>query len=158
MSLPTKLFVIAILSCAFGCVNDEPVDIETERQAILETDRAWASAAAAGNVQELVSFWADDAINFFPDQPVAEGKEAIRNLVRNNRSRPGFALVWEPQEAFVADSGDLGYSYGTFNLSFESPDAQQIAKQGHYVCIWRKQDDGSWKCAVESTIFGPSPK
>jgi ketosteroid isomerase-like protein len=106
----------------------------------------------------VTSFWADDATNYFPDAPVARGKEAIGQLVQRNRSRPGFSLSWEPQEAVVARSGELGYSSGTFALSVENPEGTSVTRRGHYVCIWKKQADGSWRCAVESTIFGPSPE
>ena len=146
---------LVLLSLVLGCTRSNPVDVDAERQAILEADRAWAAAAAAGDVQTLSGFWADDAVNFFPNQPVASGKKEIAELVKANRSLPGFSLSWSPTEAVVSGSGDLGYSYGTFDLAFETPAGETVSKTGHYVCIWKKQADGSWKCAVESTIFGP---
>ena len=155
MDVLAKSALLALLTLILGCSDLESTDIESERQAVLAADREWAEAARVGDVEKLVDFWSDDAINFFPNQPVATGKEAIGELVRRNRSRPGFSLSWEPQEAIVAASGDLGYSYGTFQLSFENSDNELVSMHGHYVCIWKKQADGSWKCGVESTIFGP---
>ena len=146
---------VVLLSLLAGCSGSGAVDVGAERQAILEADQAWAAAAAAGDVQKLSGFWADDAINFFPDRPVAVGKEGIAELVKKNRSVPGFALSWTPREAVVSESGDIGYSYGTFDLAFETPAGEKGTKTGNYVCIWKKQPDGSWKCAVESSIFGP---
>ena len=146
---------VVLASLVAGCHGSSAVDVGTERQAILEADRAWAAAAAAGDVQKLSAFWADDAINFFPDRPVAVGREGIADLVKKNRSVPGFSLSWTPREAVVSESGDIGYSYGTFDLAFETPAGEKVTKTGNYVCIWKKQHDGSWKCAVESTIFGP---
>ena len=154
-----NIFASALILFNLGCAAEsESVDLDAEREALLEADRAWAAAAAAGDVERLTSFWADDAINYFPGAPVARGKDAIGELVRRNRSQPGFSLSWEPQEAVVARSGDLGYTSGTFALSIENPEGSQVTRRGHYVCIWKKQADGSWKCAVESTIFGPSPE
>lgn len=151
------LFAATLVLFHLGCVSEgESVDIEAEREALLETDRAWAAAAAAGDIERLTSYWADDATNYFPGAPVARGKEAIGELVRRNRLQPGFSLSWEPQEAVVARSGELGYTSGTFALSIENPEGQPVTRQGHYVCIWKKREDGSWKCSVESTIFGPS--
>lgn len=151
------LFTVALLLFNLGCASEgESVDVEAEREALLETDRAWAAAAASGDIERLTSYWADDATNYFPGAPVARGKEAIGELVRRNRSQPGFSLSWEPQEAVVARSGELGYTSGTFTLSRENPEGQPVTRRGHYVCIWKKQEDGSWKCSVESTIFGPS--
>jgi ketosteroid isomerase-like protein len=151
------LVATALMIFNLGCTAEsESVDLDAEREALLEADRAWATAAAAGDVERLTSFWADDATNYFPGAPVARGKDAIGELVRRNRSLPGFSLSWEPQEAVVARSADLGYTSGTFALSIENPDGSLVIRRGHYVCVWKKQTDGSWKCAVESTIFGPS--
>ena len=158
MKSSLSVTALILLTLVLGCTRSNPVDVEAERQAILEADRAWAAAAASGDVQKLSSYWADDAVNFFPNQPVASGKEEIAELVRANRSLPGFSLSWTPTEAVVSESGDLGYSYGTFDLAFETPASETVSKAGHYVCIWKKQADGSWKCAVESTIFGPDLK
>lgn len=85
--------VAALFLFTCGCANEgESIDVEAEREALLETDRAWAAAAAAGEIERLTSFWADDATNLFPGAPVARGKEAIGELVRRNRSQPGFSL------------------------------------------------------------------
>ena len=157
MKSTLRLFAAALILSTLGCADEgESVDLEAEREGLFESDRAWAAAAAAGDIQRLTSYWADDATNYFPGAPVARGKEAIGQLVRRNRSQPGFSLSWEPQEAVVARSGELGYTSGTFALSFESPEGTPDTRRGHYVCIWKKRSDGSWKCAVESTIFGPS--
>jgi ketosteroid isomerase-like protein len=100
----------------------------------------------------LLRYWADDATNFFPGAPVAQGKQAIRALVELNRSQPGFALTWEPVHAAVAASGDLGYTWGTFQLTKLAADGEPATRSGHYVAIWRRHD-GHWKCEVESTVF-----
>jgi ketosteroid isomerase-like protein len=155
MHMITRSVCFLLSMSILGCSGSEQINVESERQAIFAADREWAAAARAGDVEKLASFWSDDAINFFPNQPAAIGKAAIGGLVRTNRSRAGFSLSWEPQEAVVAASGDIGYSYGTFQLSFENGDNEQVSRHGHYVCIWKKQVDGSWKCGVESTIFGP---
>ena len=129
---------------------------DMQRRLLLETDQAWAAAAKAGDIERIESYWADDATNFFPGAPVAKGKEALGELLRRNRNQPGFSLRWTPMYARVAQSGDLGYTHGSFRLSRADAKGQSMTKAGHYVFIWEKQDDsGKWKCVVESTIFGP---
>ena len=42
-------FVIVIVLSSLGCANEVPsVDVEAERTALLEANRAWVAAAAAG--------------------------------------------------------------------------------------------------------------
>lgn len=138
------------LNCGGGGVN-----VDAEKRKLLDTDNAWASAAKVGDVNRVMAFWSDDAINFFPGMSPAKGKEAIHQLVERNRSRAGFSLTWEPTEAKVAASGDLGYTYGTFTLTVSGSDGQPVSRGGSYMCVWEKTADGRWQCALESTVFGP---
>lgn len=145
---------LTLVSCTAGCAT--PRNSARQRRLLLETDRAWAAAASAGDINRIISYWADDATNFFPGAPVARGKEALGELLRRNRSQPGFSLRWTPMYATVAQSGDLGYTHGSFQLSRTNAKGQSVTKSGHYVCIWEKRADSrKWKCVVESTIFGP---
>jgi ketosteroid isomerase-like protein len=127
---------------------------EAENNALLNTDKEWAAAAKAGDVKKIVTFWSDDAVDYFPNRPAAIGKEAILKLVQKNRSIPGFTLSWEPKKAEVATSGDLGYTSGAFQVSMNDTEGKPVPRSGNYVCIWKKQKDGSWKCVVETSVFG----
>jgi ketosteroid isomerase-like protein len=50
----------------------------------------------------------------------------------------------------VARSGDLGYSQGTYDLTFNDPSGKPMTDRGKYLEVWKKQADGSWKCAVDT--------
>ena len=50
----------------------------------------------------------------------------------------------------AASSGDLGYLYGTYDMSFDGPKGQRISDRGKILEIWKKQPDGSWKCIVDT--------
>jgi ketosteroid isomerase-like protein len=149
-----RSFVGVIVVCTLGC--SERIDIEAERTALLETDKAWAAAATAGDIERVTTFWTDDAINYFPGAPPATGKAGIAELVKRNRSQPGFSLGWEPTQAVVSRSGDLGYTSGTGQLSVNDAEGNSVTRRYNYVCIWKKQVDGSWKCTVEISNIGPS--
>lgn len=61
-----------------------------------------------------------------------------------------FRLKWEPHFAEVAASGDLGYTYGVYQIS----DAAEKEKQfGNYVHIWKKRV-GKWKLAFHGEMPG----
>lgn len=151
--ITNSIFAILFLSI-LGCSPKQ--DADALQSELLQADKDWAAAAKAGDVSKIPTFWADDAINFFPEAPPAVGKKAILELVKRNRGQSGFALSWEPLQAVVAASGEMGYTYGSFRLSFNGPDDNVIAKTGNYVCIWKKEAGESWKCVIESTIFAPA--
>ena len=62
---------------------------------------------------------------------------------------PGFAIQWVATNAGVAESGDLGYTIGTFELTSEQ-DGVSMVTVGKFVTVWRKQADGSWKVEVDT--------
>ena len=109
------LFVLYSISLLMISCTTKP-DLESLESELLQTDRDWATAAKQGDVEKLTTYWADDAINFYPGVPPAFGKESILEIVKKNRSRSGFSLTWDPEKAVVASSGDMGYTYGTFPL------------------------------------------
>ncbi len=146
------LWIVPIIVLLNACNSNTTK--EAERNTLLNTDKEWAAAAKVGDVKKIVTFWSDDAVDYFPNNTAAVGKNAILELVKKNRSVPGFTLSWEPKNAEVAASADLGYTSGVFRVSMNDAEGNHITKSGNYVCIWKKQRGGSWKCIVETSVFG----
>ena len=147
---PIYRFVIVAMFLGFGCAPpaSEPaptVDLESERDGLLETDRAWSESI--DDTDAFLSFIADGA-HFMPfGAPLARG-EAIRTTWEGLASMPGFGLEWQATSAEVAASGDIGYTIGTFELMVDQ-DGTAMLTEGKYVTVWHKQADGSWKVQVD---------
>lgn len=144
----TTFIVLAVSGCA-PQVAEPPVEtsvnLEAEREALIATDKKWSESVS--DTDEFLSFMADDA-HFMPfGAPLARG-EAIRTTWEGLVSLPGFALEWEATGVDVAESGDLGYTIGAFELTTEQDGASMVTI-GKYVTVWSKQDDGSWKVQVD---------
>ncbi len=145
------LFMIAVL---IGCTN-QVVDQKAEAEKLMELSREWAKAALDADVEKTVSYWAIDAVVMTPDAPALEGSDAIRKMVEGSLNAPGFEITWEPKEAFVSISGDLGYVIAHNYFNVEDSSGNKITTYNKGVEIWKKQDDGSWKCVVD--IFNEDP-
>lgn len=124
--------------------------------ALLERDRAWARAAEAGNVDSILDYWTNDARVLLPDQPTLVGKPALRSMVSGSLAIPGFHITWKPDSAVVSVSGDLGYTYGTNQVTAPDPAGHLATTEGRYVTIWRAEPDGRWRCAVDIYNLGPA--
>jgi uncharacterized protein (TIGR02246 family) len=130
-------------------------DPAAEEAKLKETSRAWSRAAAAGDLDAIVNYWADDAVVIQPGQPVWRGKGAIRNFLEASMKTPGFRISWEPWEAVVSASGDMGYLLEDTTVTVNGPDGKPITSKFRAVTIWRKQPDGSWKNVVDTSNSGP---
>jgi len=156
MSYPIRAVIFCVVSMfASGTWGSAP---SSEEEALRAADAAWAEAAASGNVDEIVKYWAEDAINYFPGMPPLRGRADIEAFVRQNRSRDaGFSLTWRATEVRLAESGELGYTSGPFTMTSTLPSGERRERTGHYVCIWRKDPDGRWRCIVETSVFDSQP-
>jgi ketosteroid isomerase-like protein len=56
-------------------------------------------------------------------------------------------LAFEPIAAGMAQSGDLGYSYGKYSLQRQGT-APEI-ERGYYVRVWKRDGQGNWKIAID---------
>jgi ketosteroid isomerase-like protein len=111
----------------------------------LETEFSNASALNARTAFE--SFLADDARVLRQNAAPAVGKLAAGKLM----PEAGRALTWQVAMAHASASGDLGYTYGTFELNTRGVTLQR----GSYVRVWKKLN-GRWKVVVD--VMSPDPK
>jgi uncharacterized protein (TIGR02246 family) len=146
-------FVLAVagaLAVLFSALPTFAADMDASAKALAKLDDDWSKAAAAKDVDRVASFYAEDAIAYPPNEPVAAGRAAARKVWAAYFADKSFAISWKTTHAEVAKSGDLGYTTGTYEDSFKGPDGKQVTETGKYVCIWKKQKDGTWK-AIHDT-------
>jgi ketosteroid isomerase-like protein len=103
-----------------------------------------------GMFRAFLSYIADDGVilrdNSYPDK----GKSSLQARFEG-RSDTSFILTWEPLFELIAESGELGYTYGIHkNLDKNTGEVTS----GTYVTIWHKQPDGSWKFILDSGTQG----
>lgn len=114
-------------------------------KALVDAERAFSAASVAkGTRDAFLEFLADDSLLFRP------GPVPGKMFTRNRPAPPG-KLVWAPTFADVASSGDIGYTSGPYEFR-KGEMTEPPSTWGHYMSIWRKQKDGSWKVEVDLGI------
>jgi ketosteroid isomerase-like protein len=142
MRTDTPLYTAAIALLLLGCTPS--VDVEQERAALMSTDREWSQTT--NDADRFASYYVQDARFYAAGLPLVRGRAAIRDLMGQLMSTPGFALQVAATDAHVSAAGDVGYISGTYELK----QAGGVEK-GKYVTVWRKQPDGAWR--VVEDIF-----
>jgi ketosteroid isomerase-like protein len=112
-------------------------------------DLAWSDAASRKDLDATVSYMADDGETLPPNEPAARDKAAIRASWGNILSLPSLTIGWKPLRVGVAASGDLGYTSGSYTLSFTDPAGKTVTDSGKYLEVWEKVD-GKWKCVMDA--------
>ena len=142
------LLIFAVFALALGRVAAGQPD-EAVR-AIVEGERKfYQTGQEKGTRAAFLEFLAPDAIVFRPG-PV-NGQE-----VWSKRAETGLDLVWEPTFAAIARSADLGYDTGPSKWRANKRE-EKFSGFGHFISIWKKQEDGSWKVALDCGLEHPEP-
>ena len=145
------------ISCvlfAVGCNSTQPPAPPDTRAAdeaaVRKADADWSTAAQSKQVDSWVAFYTDDTVVLPPNDKLTSGKEGVRRVVGELLAMPGLAISWQPAKVEVARSGDLAYTYGTYQLAFNDPKGKPVTDHGKYAEVWKKQPDGAWKCVLDT--------
>ena len=135
------------------------VERQDAREALFQTDQAWAAAASAGqDAAYVASFWSEEGVIVPDGEPIVSGKAAILDFVTQAFATPGFRIQWTPrlEDVHVSADGTMGYSVSESSTTFPAPDGSLATVQGRGVSIWTRQPDGSWKCVYDIWNDAPS--
>ena len=143
------ILVVTIITVLFNCRNNRNAYYHN-LQSLIEAERSFARLSAGTGMHSAFTHWlADDAIVFRPE-PV-KGKERYAK----NPDIPGM-LIWQPALADISVAGDLGYTSGPYEYRREGA-KHPVDGYGHYVSIWKKRADDSWKVVIDVGISHPAP-
>ncbi|MGC4050319.1 MAG: DUF4440 domain-containing protein [Paludibaculum sp.] len=112
-------------------------------------DEEWSKAAEANDLERTVSYYADDAYLLPPNAPLATDKKAIRASWASLLG-PGVKVSWKVTKVEAAQSGELVYLVGTYQLSMKDPQGKPIEDQGKLLEVWKKQANGQWKAVADT--------
>ena len=133
--------------------NDEASDLKAkanvallrEKLMKLETDFS-AAVAKKGAVNAFEEYLAEDVRMLRADQAPALGKQRALEVISSRLGN----LSWQPTMADVSMSGDLGYTYGTFELKSRGA----LVEHGSYVRVWKKIGR-AWQVVMD--VASPDP-
>jgi ketosteroid isomerase-like protein len=126
------------------------VDPEAARSGLLKVDIDFSKASADQGAREaFLSYAAKDVRLFRNDHFPFVGKMAAADALAPVTAE----WTWTPSFASVSESGDLGYSYGLYELR-EKSGARAVSERGNYARVWQKVD-GAWKLVVD--VADPLP-
>ncbi len=142
------LFFIYTISLS-ACLLPKKKEIsnnEQERVALLKVDNDFSALSASNGMKNAFLEYIDsNGVLLRPNVLPVMGADAIDYLIAIKDD--SYTMTWKPKDATVAASGDLGYTYGTYELHPKNVDT---ILYGTYVSIWKKQEDGKWKFVLDS--------
>ena len=141
--------VLSLTLCLFVAMT---LEAQTPLQQMVQTEQAFSRMAAEQNIRDaFMAFIADDGLLFRP--AAVNGKQWMReHPVPASDKRP--LLAWQPAFAGMSAAGDLGFTTGPWEFKADIKD-KKPSGYGHFVTLWKKQTDGSWKFVLDLGINHP---
>jgi ketosteroid isomerase-like protein len=164
ISIGLSLFVLGGLPISVSGAEEEdtPSVIETlfaheeERDRLMEVDRQFsADAQELGVAGAFDRYMLDDARYLANGGEVAKGRHAILEILANFPD--GATMRWQPEEAFLAASHDLGVTWGRYVYEAPSDDGETIVGHGKYTTVWKRDAAGDWKFVLDVGNSNPPP-
>lgn len=145
MKTSHMLATVAIVIIAITCSRLGEQRVATTEDDMVAVARMLVSLdriAAEEDLEELLSYVADDAVLMPPDEPAVIGVQAIAAWYRNAYDQVDFEMTHEPLEVDAA--GDLiihrGNATGTMT---PASGGEPIRFDNKYLMVIRRQPDGS---------------
>lgn len=147
------LFFTFFASIFFSCKEEKKITPDDKASRALELmsfERSFSQMSESkGMKNTFIDYLDSNGVLLCPNQFPIVGANAIDYLIQQDDA--AYTLTWDPQHAFVSDSGDLGYTYGLYIMK---PVAEDTLCYGTYTHIWKKQGDGKWKLVLSTTNEG----
>jgi len=137
--------VVILFSCKQPKKTNE-IDIIGEKMALLQADKEFsAMSVEKGMKAAFIEYIDSNGVLLRANHMPIAGANAIDFLIAQNDTE--YTMNWRAENAFVAASADLGYTYGIYAIH---PSTIDTVLYGTYVSIWKKQQNGKWKFVLDS--------
>lgn len=126
----------------FAASGTLPVLVDPHASVLVSMEHEFCSAVAEVGIRDgFLRYFSPDGILFRPNPVVA---------LEHFPSRPPSpaSLIWTPELADISAAGDLGYTFGPWEMR-PAGLADTTFANGTYVTLWRLEPDGIWKIVLD---------
>jgi ketosteroid isomerase-like protein len=128
-----------------------PSPSDKDKEEIKNCISGMSAAQLKGDVDAMMKFYSDHAIELFPSQIVNAGFGNIRTRMLENLSFGSFAKVDRGVER-IEGAGGIAVAWGQSEISFKPTNAEPSNNQRDEMFLFRKQTNGEWKILAHHWI------
>jgi len=129
--------LVLVIFLLFSCSEEKP---KADPKVLMEADTAFSDFSVKHGIQKaFIEFAHDSVVLLKPKRMPIAGKQSLIDSYRG-LSDGNQILTWKPAKAIIAESGELGYTYGFWTFV-----AKGDTSRGKYLTVWKKDATGKWK-------------
>jgi ketosteroid isomerase-like protein len=132
-------------------------DLKNSVDKLIKADKEFSQKSIKDGIASAFIAYADNDVILmrdkqFPIMGIEELKEHYSKIKKGDAK-----LEWTPVKAEVAESKELGYTFGNWIYTDKDKEGNESKAYGNYVTIWKKQKDKSWKFVLDGGNTTPPP-
>lgn len=143
-TIPNLIKILMLTFLMVSCTMNTTKSISELQEEIRKTELDFASMAAKKGIAEAFVFYADENAVLMRNNKLIKGKMEISEYMHKTNYE-NITLEWTPDFIDVSKSGDLGYTYGKYQMKITKEDGTTDQSEGVFHTVWKLQKDGSWK-------------
>lgn len=142
MATLVAMMGVVMADRTFAASETLPVLVDPRASGLVSMEREFCSTVAKLGIRDgFLRYFSPDGILFRPNPVVA---------LEYFPTRPPTpaSLIWTPELADVSAAGDLGYTFGPWEMRPAGLEDTTFAN-GTYVTLWRLEPDETWKIVLD---------
>ncbi|HWB64890.1 MAG TPA: hypothetical protein VG603_15340 [Chitinophagales bacterium] len=161
-----RIFLVVAIAAFFTACNQQPSErrhfskeemaarIDSLKGVLLKTDLEFSKMSESNGRNAAFLAYADSDVTLLrPYSMPVSGKNTLEKLLAEHPDS-AFTLSWIPIKADISRAGDLGYTFGTYQLK----DKKGKKGEGTYCTVWRRSRNGDWKFVMDTGNEGLKPE
>ena len=145
------LFVLAACSASSsgGTPYADTMSTAELRESVMQADRDFNTDFARRRTEGWVAWFDTAGVQVTSEGEVPKGHGEIRAYMDKAFPDTAQILTWRPVTAELSGDGTMAYTIGTWDFYRRGKDSAASAATGHYLTVWRRQADKSWKVLAD---------
>jgi uncharacterized protein (TIGR02246 family) len=121
------------------------------RRAIDKGNAQWSEGWAKGEPAMVAAIFADDGVQLAGNGKIFKGPQQISEHQKAAMQSVDPDVKVTVTTGTVWLDGDTAYETGKYKYEYKEKGKPAI-DEGHYVTVWKRQKDGSWKLAMDMGV------
>ncbi len=148
MILPLALILCIMVGCQQGkeVAEESMVDVEADIEAIRNWLKENFAAADSGDVEGYLTFLAEDVILMPPNEPIIQGKSAVRESIQ-----PYFGQITTHRDFSIEEikvAGDFAFLRINSEETYtpKTGEGEPVESNFKAIFLLQRMNDGTWLC------------
>jgi uncharacterized protein (TIGR02246 family) len=148
----TVSVIIMVALASFFLVSCGPKEPDTAalKKTVDEFNAASKDAMMGGDMEKVLAYYEDNAMEMAPNMAVVKGKDAIKGFWEQMMKSGMKMTAVEFTPVDVQAGGAIAYEIGTYDMTMTAGTMGEMKDKGKYITLWREQADGTWKVSAET--------